>query len=108
MAALVENKKGFLVIAMTTSEAIHDCDFGYADNEKGEYYLICDNCNELLNVHPKKHLIVYYVAVLNRLFCDKCYKEWYARATRYNEDIPYEERYFNKYAKKLNLVIYGN
>lgn len=108
MAARVENKKGFLVIAMTISEAIHYCDFGYADNEKGEYYLVCDNCGELLNAHPKKHPIVYYVAALNRLFCTKCYKEWYAHAIRYDEDIHYEKRCFNKYAKKLNLVIYGS
>ena len=108
MATRVENKKGFLVIAMTTSEAIHDCNFGYANDEKGEYYLICDNCNELLNAYPKKHPIVYYVAALNRLFCTKCYKEWYAHAIRYDEDIHYEKRCFNKYAKKLNLVIYGS
>ena len=105
MAVRVENEKGFLVIAMTTSEAIHDCDFGYANDEKGEYYLVCDNCNELLNAHPKKYPIVYYVVVLNRLFCAECYKEWYARATRYDEDIPYEEEYFNYYAKKLNLIV---
>ena len=105
MAVRVENEKGFLVIAMTTSEAIHDCDFGCANDKKGEYYLVCDNCNELLNAHLKKYPIVYYVAVLNRLFCAKCYKEWYARATRYDEDISYEECYFNKYAKKLNLIV---
>ena len=98
MAVRVENKKGFLVIAMTISEAIHDCNFGATNTKRAECYLICDNCNKLL--HP----IVYYIAVLNRLLCAKCYKEWYANATRYNEDIPYEERYFNKYAKKLNLI----
>lgn len=105
MAIRIKNEKGFLIIAMTTVEAIHDCDFGYSDDEKGEYYLLCDNCNELLNIHPEKHPVVYYIAVLNRLFCTKCYKEWYATATRYDEDIPYEERYFNKYAKKLNLIV---
>lgn len=105
MAVRVKNEKGFLVIAMTTVEAIHDCDFGCDDDEKEEYYLVCDNCNELLNVHPEKHPVVYYVAVLNRLFCAKCYKEWYATATRYDEDIPYEERHFNKYTKKLNLIV---
>lgn len=105
MAVRVENKKGFLVIAMTISEAIHDYNFGVTNTERAECYLICDNCNKLLNVSPLKHPIVYYVAVLNRLLCAECYKEWYANATRYNEDIPYEERYFNKYAKKLNLII---
>ena len=105
MAVRVKNEKDFLVIAMTTSEAIHDCDFGAINTERAECYLICDSCNELLNVSPLKHPIVYYVAVLNRLLCAKCYKEWYTHATRYDEDIPYEERYFNKYAKKLNLIV---
>lgn len=105
MAVRVENKKDFLVIAMTTVEAIHDCNFGYCDDKKQEYHLLCDNCNDLLNADPKHHPVVYYVAVLNRLFCAKCYKEWYAHATRYTEDIPYEEKHFNRYAKKLNLIV---
>lgn len=104
MAIRVKNGKGFLVIAMTTVEAIHDCDFGCINEKKAEYYLICDSCNKLLNSHPQKHPIVYYVAVLNRLLCAECYKDWFAHATRYEEDIPYEERYFKKYAKKLNII----
>lgn len=60
---------------MTISEAIHDCNFGAINTERAECYLICDDCNELLNVSPLKYPIIYYVAALNCLFCAECYKK---------------------------------
>lgn len=100
MAVRVENEKGFLVITMSVQEAVDVCHFGFAETELTDGCLICDNCNADL----KDESLVYYVPVLNRLFCTECYKEWYATATRYDEDIPYEEKYFNYYAKLLNLI----
>ena len=46
---------------------------------------------------------VYYVAVLNRVFDKESYEDWYENATRYEEDIPYEEKHFNYYAEKLGI-----
>lgn len=45
----------------------------------------CDSCN----AHLKK---VYYIPVLNRGYCPKCYKEWYERATYFTEDEEFEQR----------------
>jgi hypothetical protein len=36
------------------------------------------------------------VAVLNRVFCKKCYDEWIASAKYYPDDAPYEERNYKR------------
>lgn len=41
---------------------------------------------------------------LIEFFCKKCYERWISHAYRYIEDIPYEERNFEFYAKQLNLL----
>lgn len=98
MATIIINNKQFKIIKLNFDEAIKLCKFGIIFD--GEELLICDNCNDLI-VEEKE---LYYVACMNRLFCKKCYEEWYINATRYKEDIPYEEKYFNTYAKLLNLI----
>lgn len=102
MAVRINNPKGFLVIMMKPYEAAIYCHFGCKLPEDNGYYLICDNCNNILDGFPF-NVPVYYVAVLNKIFCDKCYAEWISNATRYDEDIPYETAHFNKYAKLLDL-----
>lgn len=104
MARRVNNTKGFLVIAMNVAEAVAICKFGVEDIKNKAHLLICDRCNKRLDNIPINDE-VYYVAALNHLLCINCYREWIAYAKRYDEDIPYEERYFNKYAKKLNLIV---
>lgn len=89
MAKKYNNDKGFLIIEMSIPEATVNCNFG----------IICDNCNELL-VNEES---VYYFAALNRLFCKECTDDIIANQERYEEDIPYEIRHYNYYAKKLNL-----
>ena len=59
--------------------------------------IIDDNTNEVIRGN------VYYVAVLNRVFGKESYEDWYENATRYKEDIPYEEKHFNYYAEKLGI-----
>lgn len=100
MANRVKNDKGFLIIEMTPDEAINICDFGIYDVTDRQTYLICDNCNKLLNFEKQ----VYYIAVLNYLVDKDCYNDWVSHAKRYNEDIAYEEKLFNKYAAKLALI----
>lgn len=62
----------------------------------GGKYLVCDSCNEEITDAEK----CYYVAVLGRIFCEKCFEEWIADATYYESDRPYEERNFD-YAKAM-------
>uniref|UniRef100_A0AAU8MH95 Uncharacterized protein n=1 Tax=Geladintestivirus 6 TaxID=3233138 RepID=A0AAU8MH95_9CAUD len=96
MAKKYDNNKGFLVIKMSIKEAAFSCNFGFI-TYSGFPIIIDDYTQEIIQGK------VYYVAVLNRVFSKKSYKIWYNIATRYNEDIPYEENYFNYYAKKLGI-----
>lgn len=96
MAKKYDNNKGFLVIEMSIKEAAFGCNFGII-TPSGIPMIIDDNTNEIIQGN------VYYVAVLNRAFSKEGYDEWYKNATRYKEDIPYEERYFNYYAERLSI-----
>ena len=94
MARRIENSKEFLIIEMTPEEATNICKFG----AYGE--LICDDCNTFLNDNK----YVYYISVLNSIFCKECYEDWLNSATRYDEDIDYENEKFDYYAKLLNII----
>ena len=91
MAKKYDNDKFFLVIEMSIREAAFTCNFGYII-PNGIPVIIDDNTNEVIQGN------VYYVAVLNRVFGKESYEDWYENATRYKEDIPYEEKHFNYYA----------
>lgn len=79
MAKNVINEKGFKIIGLNPYECF-EINFGF------ETELICDNCNKLLNDEEE----VYYIPVLNRVFCKECLKDWYESATYYPEDAYYE------------------
>lgn len=85
MAKIIENPKGFKVIEVSFKECTSWGGFG-----------ICDNCNNAFNK-------AYYVAVLNRVFCEDCYLEWYLKATYYEEDREIEERNFQTYKRMLKI-----
>lgn len=89
MARNVVNKKGFKIIGLTTEECKNvGFGFQYVDEKTNKYCydLVCDDCNKLLN-HEKE---VYYIPVLNRVFCKDCLKDWYETAKYYPEDKCYE------------------
>lgn len=96
MAKKYNNNKDFLVIEMSIREAVFTCNFGYII-PNGISVIIDDNTNEVIRGN------VYYVAALNYAFGKESYKDWYENATRYKEDIPYEEKHFNYYAKRLGI-----
>ena len=56
----------------------------------------CDHCNTAIRKG-------YYVAVLNSVLCEKCYKSWHHRAKNYPEDRRIEESNFNRMKSILNL-----
>lgn len=91
MAKKYENGKGFLIIEMSLSEATDKCNFG----------ILCDNCNIPLIGEET----VYYFSGLNRLFCKECCDDLIDNLSRELEDIPYEVRHYNYYAKKLGLEL---
>ena len=59
---------------------------------------ICDYCSE----RPEHG---YYIAVLNKWFCQKCWKEFKKRAVWYPEDAQIEERNFKHYAFCLGINV---
>ena len=62
--------------------------------------LVCDDCND--GILPSD--TCYYVAVLNRVFCKKCYDEWIAGAKYYSEDAPFEERNYKRTKHELEMA----
>lgn len=83
MAKVIKNEKGFHIIKMNRLEAVCDCNFGI-DN-----VLICDDCNKECFDEE-----LYYIAVLNMIFCKKCFEDWYNKAINYPEDKKYERDNF--------------
>lgn len=86
MAEIINNEKGFKVIKVSMVECAHWGGWG-----------ICDWCNKCVGSHG------YYVAVLNTVMCEKCYKEWYDHATYYPEDKRIEDGHFAYMKNILNL-----
>ena len=104
MAKNVINEKGFKIIALTTEEC-KDIGFGfqYIDKRKDAnnycWDLVCDNCNGFLNYKKE----VYYIPVLNRVFCKECLKDWYESATYYPEDKHYEIRKYDAISGSIQI-----
>lgn len=90
MARKFENKNGFLIIEMSPSEA-RSIGFGISEG------CVCMNCNNIIKDK------IYYIAALNDVMDKECLDEWLAWATRYEEDIPYEQKYYNIYSKSFNI-----
>lgn len=98
MAKQIIGKNGHLCIEMTIDEALHKCRFGVSSLKLG----VCDNCNTQLvnNEEP-----VYYIAVLNELFCKDCFDDYIENASYYEEDKDFEINQYNHYAKILNIEL---
>lgn len=96
MAKQIIGKNGHLCIEMTIDEAINKCEFGIPNAEA-----VCDNCNTLLTLEQKEP--VYFVAVLNELFCKDCYDDYIENAPYYEEDKDFELEHYNYYSKVLGI-----
>lgn len=87
MARQIEFGK-FLIIECAASEMYLAC------GSPG----ICDYCT----ASPGRG---YYIAVLNRWFCPKCFEEWKEGAHWYLEDADIERRNFEFYAPRLGISV---
>lgn len=87
MARKVEFKK-FLIIECTARELYVAC------GGPG----ICDMCG-----NPSA--IGYYIAVMNRWYCPKCFSEWKQRAQYYPEDANVEKRNYEHYASLFGICV---
>ena len=86
MAKIVENKKGFKVIEVSLSDIIRQGGLG-----------VCDYCNKRVSGKG------YYIAVLNAIYCEKCYGRWITDARYCTEDMDIERRNFDYMKEILNL-----
>ena len=59
--------------------------------------LVCDSCND--SIAPED--TCYYVAVLNCIYCTKCFERWHGSAKHYSEDDVYENRNYLYTKSKL-------
>lgn len=85
MAKIIDNPKGFKVIAIRGIELMKFIPMAMG---------ICDYCGQA-------SFDGFYIPVLNSYYCPKCYEEWCKRAEYYEEDRPYEENNFNKMLAQL-------
>ena len=97
MATIINNEKGFKIIKLSPKEALVHAGFGIGCE------LVCGNCNEAFFIDDEAEL--YYIAVLNMVFCKSCYEEWINNTTYYPEDSAIELKRFNYYKELLNDVI---
>lgn len=81
----VENPQGFRVLQVSRTEL---------EQATQQVHCVCDDCMS----SPEYG---YYVAVLNRWLCPKCYSRWIKAATRYQEDIWVEEKNYQFYRNLL-------
>jgi hypothetical protein len=86
MAILWENKKKFQIIKMSWRE------YAAATDSWG----LCDACGQNSSEEP-----LYYVAVLNVVFCPDCFDAWYGGAKRYSVDMPKEQANFVRMKQKM-------
>ena len=99
MAKQVIGKNGHLCIEMTINEAIDKCGFGIPFDRE----CFCDNCNTTL--FEGQNEPVYYIAVLNMLYCKDCFDDYIENAPYYEEDKDFEIEHCNYCAKMLNLEL---
>lgn len=100
MAKQIKGKNGHLCIEMSMAAAIDICEFGVPYDG----IAVCDNCNTELTYDQEEH--VYYIAVLNMLYCKDCFDDYIENAPYYEEDKDFEIDHYNYYAKMLNLELY--
>lgn len=91
MAKQIEFDK-FLIIECTAREL---------SDGVGSYVIVCDSCGASALPSDKG----YYIAVLNRWYCEECYKDWCEHAVWYADDVDIERRNFLFYGFRLGINV---
>ena len=94
MEKQIKGKNGHLCIEMTNFEATAKCGFGFG------FGLVCDNCNEDITYSEEP---VYYIAVLNMLYCKECFDDYIENAPYYEEDKDFELEHYDYYSMVLGV-----
>jgi len=84
MAKQIIHSSGFLILEMSDQEIM----------QIGPGF--CDSCIE-------KPTTGFYIAVLNSYYCKTCFQEWQTRAIRYEEDLSFELKMYNRMVKRFEL-----
>lgn len=96
------NERGFKVIEVTYDEWV---------KATGALQVFCDWCDDcwcadFLGEKAAAEIgkcKFYYIAVLNELYCEKCYNERKHNMDNYIEDAPIENRNYATYAQLLGV-----
>lgn len=86
MARLLGNNKKFQIIKLSWRE--------YA--AATDSWALCDACGQNSSEDQ-----LFYVAVVDHVFCEMCFKAWYDTAKRYSVDMPKEQDAFIRMKRKL-------
>ena len=89
MAKQIEFDK-FLIIECTAGELM---------DAVGSTVCMCDDCGRPCTTSERG----FYIAVLNRWFCKRCYDSWAKRAHWYAEDARIERKNFEFYAPRFGI-----
>jgi len=81
-----KSKQGYKVIKFLNLNPIEVFEGGLS---------ICDSCNEA-------DFNGYYISVLNRYYCEKCFKNFEKRTPFYKEDLVYEKHNYKNIIFKLD------
>lgn len=103
MARIVQNDKGFKVIALSHEESRA---LGFGIDNTG--ICICSHCNRYIVSAPPTDIPtvdaienevvsdIYYIAVLNDVMDEECYNKWYNNAKYYSDDRFIENHNFER------------
>ena len=90
MAKVIDNPKGFKVIEISRKELV-----GRLAKCCGPVGF-CDSCGSIDDNG-------FYIAVLNRWYCPKCYEDWMKSSICYDEDSDYEISRFELFKDIFDL-----
>lgn len=94
-----KTSNGNLFTRFTGSE-LKRMGMGACLEDGGEHIVVCGMCNEVIEDDEE----CFYVACLNDVVCEKCFKEEVEAMSHYNEDEQYEQHHMAIMLNTYNMV----